>query len=218
MRGSKLARQYAQALVEAAVVRGLVGRVEKDLDEVRSWWELAEFRLFLSEVRIPVARKKEVLAQLGQGRLDPLTIHFLQLVVERGRQRALPAICEAYRAQADIVRRQVRADVFTAQPLEPGDLELLRQRLEVFSGRVVSLRPVVDSSLLGGVRIQLGDLILDGSVAGRLRRLEQRLLRVALPAEAISEPEGHDERDGRLPDPGEHMVEGNEHGNPTGRD
>ena len=71
----------------------------------------------------------------------------------------------------------MEAEVRSAFPLDDGQQQALAEALRRRLGREVSLRCRVDASLLGGVVVRAGDWVLDGSVAGRLRRLASELAR-----------------------------------------
>jgi len=180
MKEARLARQYARALVEAARVRGLLERVEQDLEFFVGTLETEEWRLFLADLRIPLKERMQVLERVIGPHIDPLTLSFLRLVLQNGRQRLFAAIAVTYRQMAEEARREIEARLYSARPLGADELESVRGRLEMFTGRRVRLRPVVDASLLGGVRVQIEDLIIDGSVRARLQQLEERMLRAGM--------------------------------------
>ncbi|MGE5482559.1 MAG: ATP synthase F1 subunit delta [Bacteroidota bacterium] len=180
MKEARLARQYARALVEAARVRGLLERVEQDLEFFVGTLETEEWRLFLADLRIPLKERMQVLERVIGPHIDPLTLSFLRLVLQNGRQRLFAAIAVTYRQMAGEARREIEARLYSARPLGADELECVRGRLEMFTGRRVRLRPVVDASLLGGVRVQIEDLIIDGSVRARLQQLEERMLRAGM--------------------------------------
>jgi F-type H+-transporting ATPase subunit delta len=74
----------------------------------------------------------------------------------------------------------VEADATSAAELDPDEVAALRSRLEQITGEKVELQTHVDASLLGGVQVRVGDLLIDGSVRGRLERLRNRLASGAL--------------------------------------
>ncbi|MBE3576607.1 MAG: ATP synthase F1 subunit delta [Limnochordales bacterium] len=180
MKEVRLAKQYARALVEAARARGLLERVEQDLESFVGTLAIEEWRLFLADIRIPLEQRMQVLERVFGPHVDSLTLSFLKLVLRHRRQRLLPTIASVYRQMAVEARQEVEAEIYSARPLGADELEQIRGGLESFTGRRVRLRPVVDHSLLGGVRVQIEDLIIDGSVRSRLRQLEEKMLRAGM--------------------------------------
>ena len=69
----------------------------------------------------------------------------------------------------------VEATATSAATLEPAEVDALRARLEQMTGAKIELDLLVDAQLLGGVQVRVGDLLIDGSVRGRLERLRGRL-------------------------------------------
>ncbi|HHV55607.1 MAG TPA: ATP synthase F1 subunit delta [Firmicutes bacterium] len=180
MKHTRAAKQYARALVEAARARGLLDRIEEDLSLFRDTLDLPEWSLFLTNPAVPLDQRYQTLERVFAPYLDPLTLSFLRVLLQHGRVRLLPEIADLYRQLARAARQEVEAALYSARPLGADELDLVRGRLEMFTGRRVRLRPVVDASLLGGIRVQIEDLIIDGSLRARLRQLEERMLQAGI--------------------------------------
>ena len=71
---------------------------------------------------------------------------------------------------------RVEVDVFTAAPVGQSEIESIRKRLTETLGKEVVLHPYTDSTMIGGVKLQMGDQLIDGSVRAELRRMRDRLL------------------------------------------
>lgn len=176
MRAGKLARRYAQALAELAAERGMLDAIQEQAGLLAGVLEQEPTLLtVLGDDRIPQAERLARLRELFGDRLAPLVYHFLRLVLEKGRASILPEICDEVPRAVDRLQGVVEADVVAAKPLPPEQQEAVRARLEAITGQRVRLVVREDPSLLGGVVVRLGDLMMDGSVASRLRRLEERL-------------------------------------------
>lgn len=176
MIGNKLARRYAQALAELASERGILEAVEAGAGLVGGVLQEEPGLLrALDDDRIPLAERLARLQELFGDRLPPLFHHFFRLVLTKGRAGLLPEICAEVPRAADRLRGVVEADVTVARPLPEDQQEAVRARLEQMTGRTVRLSIREDPSLLGGMVVRVGDLVLDGSVATRLKRLEDYL-------------------------------------------
>ncbi|MDO4709862.1 MAG: F0F1 ATP synthase subunit delta [Pseudomonadota bacterium] len=100
---------------------------------------------------------------------------FVRLLAENGRLKLLPEIAglfEQYRAEDQKI---IRAKITSAAPMEQLELLKLAARLRSRFGREVEVETAVDASLIGGAVIDTGELVIDGSVKGKLARLEAAL-------------------------------------------
>jgi F-type H+-transporting ATPase subunit delta len=97
------------------------------------------------------------------------------LVIESGRVRDVDAIAVEYQRLADEAAGRVRATVTTAVELTAPDRDRLVDELSKSLGKEISLKVVVDPGILGGLKLQYGDHLVDASVATRLQQLRRRL-------------------------------------------
>jgi len=150
--------------------------VEEELGAVvAALRENPRLRAVMEDARLPVERRRAVLAEVLPDRLGGLTRAFVSLVLAKGRARYLEAIFDEFRRLADEARRQVEVEIRTARPLGEDELNELAAGFRAATGREVRLSVWVEPELLGGLVARLGDRVWDGSVTGRLRRLRERL-------------------------------------------
>lgn len=107
--------------------------------------------------------------------LDPKGANFVRLLVENRRLNLLPEIAALYEGLRAEAEARVEATVTSAFSLDAAQLKTLEQGLKRRFGREVRLTAAVDRSLVGGVVIRAGDLVIDGSVRGRLAALASEL-------------------------------------------
>jgi F-type H+-transporting ATPase subunit delta len=174
-----IARRYAKALLEVAVGRRRVRETESELTAVAELFRAApEFRTALTSPVIPRRRRRAAAGRALAGRVGDDVIAFLQILIEEGRAGLLPQIAELYDDLADAQEGIVEVAVRSARPLPDAQVERLRAALErVTRGRRIELELSVDPDLLGGLVLSSGDRVLDGSVAGWLKRTRERLMR-----------------------------------------
>ena len=167
--------RYARALLEVSQKDADPEQVGQDLSGVvtvvTSHPKLGH--IFVS----PGARKKALVNELlpSLGGLSPVTKRLLVLLSERDRLSLLREICEVYQDKLMELRNIVRARITTASELELDSVASIKTALEAATGKQVEVEVSVDTTLLGGIVTQIGSTVYDGSVAGHLGRLRQRL-------------------------------------------
>ena len=176
MNAPEVVRRYATTLLEAADETGATaavqGDVERLLETVRQSGELAEF---LANPLTASQAQANVLRELFSGKVEVLTLNFLQLMAVRGRASIIGAALDSFLDQVAEREGIISAEVRSAVALSEEQCQRLRERLEHRSGRTVRLDVQVDASLRGGAVVRVGDTVFDGSVNTYLERLQARL-------------------------------------------
>ena len=177
MAGS-VSRRYARALFSIGVDRGNFEQLGKELDAVAELWEGApELREALANPVFKTSEKRAVLQSLLPRVAPTADVQkFVLLLLERRRLPAVVSIARAYREMADLHTGRVRAQITSAQPLGPAELERVKQSLARRTGKQVIVEASVDPALIGGIVARVGDLVLDGSVRTQLGTLRDKLL------------------------------------------
>jgi len=168
MPNETLARRYATAAFQLAQEAGRVKGVQHDLHTfVEALGADAEVRRFF---RSPVVdrREKEAIVAQAFAKLDPIALHTILLLVRKRRE----SLVEEIVAQFDVLEREARGarplQITTARPLTKAQLDEIVQRLAAKFATTFDVTQSVDPNLIGGVRITMGDRLVDGTVAGRL--------------------------------------------------
>lgn len=107
-------------------------------------------------------------------------VNMVRLLLRRRRADEIRGIYREFRRLYNRRQGIVEASATSAVELDERELAALRTRLEHMTGKRVELDTNVDPSILGGIQVRLGDLLIDGSVRGRLERLRNRLASGAL--------------------------------------
>jgi F-type H+-transporting ATPase subunit delta len=174
------ARRYAEAIFEIADRDGNVDAWLQQLQVVAAAVSDDDVVRGLEDPNVPLDRRMAALGQAVGSGMVPQMSNLLPLIVRRRRVAMLPQIAAEFRRLYNQKVGIVEATAVSAAPLDDQDLAALRSRLEQMTGGRVELQTRVDESLLGGVQVRLGDLLIDGSVRGRLERLRNRLASGAL--------------------------------------
>ena len=176
-----VAKRYAKALFEVAQGAGAVSQVETELKLVVGTVEGdAEFKKFLSYPNIDATAKIGLVKKAFEGSVSPAVMSTIELLIARGRQSIFAELLEAYVKIAGEVLGQADATVFSALPLTESELAHTAESFGKLTGKKIRLQNVIDKGLLGGIQVRIGDRLYDGSLSGKLSRLEKSLKSQAL--------------------------------------
>jgi len=180
MASDPLVKSYAEALFQVARAEEMLDRVEEELTRLNKSLESnADLREFLSTLQISPDGKKSALSEIFGQKISPVTLHWMDMVVDQGRQRRLPAIIEAFLTLAQDAREKVTAEVITSVPLSEDLAKRLEQELSKITKKRVFLKPMVDDSILGGVIVKIENKVIDGSVRHRLEEIKNEMIKTA---------------------------------------
>jgi F-type H+-transporting ATPase subunit delta len=122
--------------------------------------------------------KKEILEDIiEKTEISPVPSKFLKLLLERNRLKYLPAIALAFEALSNERGNRVKAIITTSYELSTETRERLKKKLGEITQKEILVEEKIDPSLIGGVKIQAGGYVIDGSVKSRLGYLKDELLR-----------------------------------------
>ncbi len=177
MLDKSVAITFINALLEVALKKGQFDQIEKDLELVCVVITKQEkLKKVLFHPSIPRSGKKDLLRNVFGKSVSDLMMNFLGLVVDRRKEEILEFIPDVYRAVAYEKKGVIKATVQTAFPLTGDRLDTFKKQLKKITGKTVELEVVQNPSILGGMVIQIGNKMIDGSVANRLKNLKTRLL------------------------------------------
>ena len=173
-RDTVVAKRYAKALFELASEGGVVSDVEAQLkliaDALKQDEEIGKF---LSLPNVDPAAKLAVLKSAFGERISALVLNTLKLIITRGRQSIIENVYEAYIKIAGDVLGQAHATVYSARQLSEAELAGILVEFGSITGKKIIAQQSVDPSLLGGIQVRIGDRLYDGSLSGKLDRLEK---------------------------------------------
>jgi F-type H+-transporting ATPase subunit delta len=174
---SKTAQHYAQALTDA--LRGSPEQLELTASELAAFAEAfaeqSELRDFFLNPTVASTAKVQLIRSTLQQKLSTETLNFLSLLAEGNAFGELPAVQAAVAVETDTALGRQTAVVESATPLSAEELAGIAAALERESGLQVRTINAVVPEVLGGVRIRLGDQLIDSSLAGQLGALRQSL-------------------------------------------
>lgn len=178
---SRTANTYAGALYDLAAEEALTDTIRDDLALVSGLLqENPDYLRLLCTPSIPKKERCGLLDTALRGRVHDYTLHFLMLLCENGTLSQFSDCARAYRARYHEVHDILDICAVSAMPLSDALREKLQARLEAVTGKRVELTMRVDPALIGGLRLELPDRQLDGSVQTHLRQLQKQLRETVL--------------------------------------
>lgn len=172
-----MAGRYAAALFELAEEKAALDSVASDLTQLKAAvGESVDLRRLLeSPLYSREAQVKALEAILAKARAQVLTKHFVLLVAKNRRLFVLVAMIDAFLAALAAHRGEVTAQVRAARPLSDAQLSSLTEALRRSVGQKVKVAVTVDEELLGGLVVQVGSRLIDGSLRNKLQKLQHAM-------------------------------------------
>lgn len=174
---SIVAERYAGALFELAKAANQVGKTEETLNRfLGSFHNSSDLRRFVLSPVFSGARQQQGLASiLKAARITGLVHDFLLVLAKNRRLFAVEAVIKSFKALAAKERGEAGAEIVSAIPLTPAQLQDLTDTLRQKLGKTPKLIAIVDPKLLGGLIVKAGSQMIDTSLRTRLKNLEKAM-------------------------------------------
>lgn len=172
-----VATRYAEALL-GAIEDG--ARLDGICDELQAIAALvdenARLKAFLEGPNISEAQKRALIEKTFGGRVEPVTLDFLRLLLDKYRIDHLAEISDEFNRMVEERRNQLRVHVTTAIELTADMQDRLKRALDAATDKDCLIQPRVDKRVIGGVVAVMGDRVIDGSLRSSLTELRKQLL------------------------------------------
>ncbi len=172
MRIQLLSKRYAQALFDLALENNILDKVEKDIILIDSVLQQSrELRIILANPVLDGYKKIKILNRLFEGKVQTLTIKFLQLITRKGREEYIVHICKAF---IDIYKEHkniMSVTLTTAYKADKKTIDAILTKLKKVTEKELEVTEKVDENLIGGFKLDFEDYQYDDSVKVQLKRL-----------------------------------------------
>ena len=172
---STIARPYAEAVFRLADAQARLADWSAALANLAAVAADARVKAAVGDPNVPAAKVAGLFIAILAGRLSGDAENLVRVLADNGRLEVLAEIRVQYEALRNEREGVVEAEVFTAFEMDAAQIADLVSRLEKKTGRKVKARVSVDKSLIGGVKLVLGDKVIDGSARAQLNALETAL-------------------------------------------
>jgi F-type H+-transporting ATPase subunit delta len=175
----EIARVYAEALFEVAKSKGSLDRVREELGEFADALdESHEMQVFFFSPYFSSAEKREGLERAVSGASEEF-VNFLELLTEKHRMPVIFRIRRAYEEMWKRENKRIDVNVTSAVELDEKIVKDIGAEIEKQTGRKVDLSSTVDDSILGGIVLRVGNMVLDASIRNRLEKLRKSVAQAA---------------------------------------
>ncbi|GAA4797474.1 ATP synthase F1 subunit delta [Olivibacter ginsenosidimutans] len=170
----KVASRYAKALLDLSIEQQVLDQVKQNVEDFISVAKKhSELRAVLKNPIVKHDKKNNILKTLFGNQFQPVLIGFFTLMVNKGRGEILFGTAQEFIREYNEYKGIVIARVTSAAPLSEESKAALKEVIKSSTGHEVILENRVDSNLIGGFVVTVGDRQLDVSIAGRLNTLDR---------------------------------------------
>ena len=174
-----LATVYAKSLFELASDAGGNDKIVEIADELEQVCELMrqnnEVRLFFASPIVDVSKRGEALSSIFSNRVTDLTLRFLLVLNNKGRLNHLESISASFDMLVQEAFGKVEVDLFTPIAIDALAINTIKEKVHSMLGKEPIMHPYIDKAMIGGIKLRIGDQLIDGSVQTKLRRLSESM-------------------------------------------
>jgi F-type H+-transporting ATPase subunit delta len=177
MSNSMVAKRYALALFRIAKEQNLLSVIEEELRVVREVVHYnSELNAVLKSSKLPLEKKKEIL-RTSFASVNAYVLNTLLILVDRHREDEIVEVANQFFELANEESGIAEAKVYSVRELSDAEREAISATFAAKVGKKsLRIENIIDSELLGGIKLRIGNRIYDGSLRGKLNRLERKLL------------------------------------------
>ncbi len=173
----QLARKYAMAMFELAQDEDKLIKYGDELLQIRELFATQPLlKAFLGNPQIQPSEKKQLLDKVLGSDIEKSVHNFMMLLIDKHRITLIEEIVGEYEALSNQARNIVVAHVTTAVAMNQKQQDALTAKLKAITGKDIQLKTHIDSSIIGGVVVKMGDRLIDGSVTSQIQSLTKQLM------------------------------------------
>ncbi|MBM7551762.1 F0F1 ATP synthase subunit delta [Thalassobacillus pellis] len=172
-----VSKRYAEALFQLGKEKDKLDQYEEELRAVREVWAANKsFVTFLKHPRISNDQKKDII-RTSMKNLSADIANTLMLLVDRHRLEIIPEMIDHFINKVNDAKGVAEAKVYSVRELtEEEKLQISHVFAKKIGKNTLKITNIVDRSILGGLKLRIGNRIYDGSVSGKLERIERKLV------------------------------------------
>lgn len=170
-----IARPYATALFRMAKERNELDKRSNELSFLAAVAADEQAVALIDNPKLTSAELENIFLRICEGKLDEQSVNLVKLLVEYGRLNILPEISVGYELLKADFEGSLDAEIIAAAALTDDQVAKLVKQLEARFGKKIEAQVKVDPQIIGGIKIVVGDTVIDASVRGKLQELAYTL-------------------------------------------
>lgn len=172
---SKVATRYAKSLIELALERKELEKINEDVQLFKEVVKNKDFRLLLNSPIVKTDKKQAIFDAIFGNKVSELTRNFFHIVLAKGRESSLPSIMNAFTTQYKIINHIDDLKITSAVELSPTTIEKIKNKLisEKLISDKVEIVTEVKPSLVAGVMLEFGGILYDASILRKVNELKK---------------------------------------------
>lgn len=172
-----VALRYSESLFDLALEQTKVREYSDDMQLVNQVFQDQELISFFSNMQVSDQLKYEMLDQSFKTSIDDYVLNFLKLLVKKRRFKLISDIVKAYQVQTNKYLGIEEGIVQASYQLSQEEITTIEKALSNKTGKTIKLKPVVDKTLIGGIRVEVANKVYDSSIKNKLVELKKELIR-----------------------------------------
>ena len=178
---TKTAELYGGSLYDLAVEENAAAAMMEELDGIQKIFrENPDYTRLLSEPSIPRAERISLIDQAFDGQVHPYVNNFMKVLCREGLIRELTGCIAQFRSRFYKDQNIAEAVVTSAVPLNEKQISALLEKLEKMSGKTSLLQQKVDAKVIGGLKVEVDGMQLDGTLENRISTVRRKVTEIIL--------------------------------------
>ena len=175
----EVAEKYAQAIFDLAEKEKLLGKVKEDISFICELLSKNEqLKNFLENPFEDKNARKNVVLEVFKGNVEGISLNFVLVLIEKRLEKLLPLIIKLFNKLVYEKKGIVEVRVTTARELSEAEYAKVKERISNMLQKPIELDRHIDKSIIGGIIVQVGDKLINGSITRKLKDYEQLVRRV----------------------------------------
>lgn len=176
-----VSKTYSEAIFDVAIEEGRLDDIQREFEFVaQTLIEYPAFNEIICTPKIGNSEKKTVILETFENHISQTLLNFLKIIIDKKRGTDILDIKKDFDRRVDDHKNIVKAKVESVIPLTEEQLETLKGNLKKLTGKEVLLSNQINPELLGGISIQMGDRVIDGSVKFKLEGMLEGLTQIII--------------------------------------
>lgn len=177
MSSKRIASRYAKSVLDLAVEQGKLPTIMHDFEQLKESFKNRDLYLMSKSPIIKGDQKMDIFKAIFEGKVDALTLMFMEVLTNKGRENILPEIVKEFFNQYRQKMGILSVKMTTAVPADEALMASAKAKIlsSGISATQVDIQNIVNPDILGGFQLEYDGKVYDASVATHLRNLKQNL-------------------------------------------